>query len=152
MTWARSNRFDRERVARRKRAPARKPAFYALFAVCLVALQLVTALHFALVPHAFNAGLSGFVHVHVGDARVAKARSSFAERALNTPALERASASCSGESCPIGFAGQASTLVSASDVSALLGFDFAPVLEPARVGAPARNRVLLSAPKTSPPV
>ncbi len=35
-----------------------------LVACCLVLLQLLTALHFALVPHGFSAGLNGFVHEH----------------------------------------------------------------------------------------
>jgi hypothetical protein len=124
----------------------------ALVALCLVLLQLVTALHFALVPHGFSAGLSGFVHVH---AAAHAAQSRFAELEhlrLPTPELVSGGASCASDSCPIGFAGHHSVLLTASATSALLVT--AAQLAPARVGhyVPARSRVLLSAPKTSPPV
>jgi hypothetical protein len=130
----------------------RKPAFSGIFALCLIALQVVTALHFALVPHAFNSTLSGFVHVHARAAREAGRAEALALRTASAPAFEHESVSCVGDSCPIGFAGPHSTLIVASRVSALLGFDLLPALAPIRAQAPARNRVLLSAPKTSPPV
>jgi hypothetical protein len=124
----------------------------ALVALCLVLLELVTALHFTLVPHNFSAGLSGFVHVHAAQ-RAAQSR--FAElehRSLPAPELVSGGASCASDSCPIGFAGHHSVLLTASTASALLVT--AARAAPARTGhyLPARSSVLLSAPKTSPPV
>jgi hypothetical protein len=132
-----------------------RPALALLVASALVVLQLVTALHFALVPHGFGAGLSGFVHVHAAASQAAPSRLAL-ERRLEerrlAPELVNAGASCISESCPIGFAGQHSALLGGSQASALLADVVAsPRALPSHYVTP-RNRVLLSAPKTSPPV
>ena len=137
------------RRAAHKPLPVRYAASFV--AACLVLLQLVTALHFALIPHGFSAGLNGFVHVH---SSVRAARSS-AVRELqgSSPraSFVRGSATCAPESCPIGFAGAHSILVASSASSALLaGTSLVPRAPSARVTL-TRSRVLLSAPKTSPP-
>jgi uncharacterized membrane protein HdeD (DUF308 family) len=122
-----------------------------LIACCLVLLQLVTALHFALVPHGFSAGLNGFVHVHAafGEQRASE---SHAERvASGRPALVSGAASCASESCPIGLSGPHSALLAAAQTSGLLELAVvAQALSPSR-GAVPRGRALLNAPKTSPP-
>jgi hypothetical protein len=129
-----------------------------LLALCLVALQLVSALHFALVPHSFSAGLNGFVHVHGVRAPATRVDScsALARRApaAPTPAIDASDASCSGESCPIGFAGHPALLLADSDLVGLLaiGLDRDKQRDPGVAYFAARNRVLLGAPKTSPPV
>jgi hypothetical protein len=124
----------------------------ALVALCLVALQLVTALHFALVPHGFSAGLSGFVHVHAQPERPSQSHFDRLPRALGALQWVSGGASCGGESCPIGFAGHHSVLLAGNQASALLGVADAPSRARARHYFAPRNRALLSAPKTSPPV
>ncbi len=126
----------------------------ALVALALVALQLVTALHFALVPHGFSAGLSGFVHVHEEAVHAVSARSEseVARRASVVPELISGNASCSSDSCPIGFAGHHSVLLGSGGAPALLAFVVTSAqAQPGHYVTP-RSRVLLSAPKTSPPV
>lgn len=125
----------------------------ALLALCLVALQLVTALHFALVPHSFSAGLNGFVHVHGVHAQPSQPDSRSA-RARRASALVASGASCSSEACPIGFAGHHALLLIDRSPADLLAFGLERHSErdPSVGFATARNRVLLGAPKTSPPV
>jgi hypothetical protein len=131
---------------------ATRTASTALVALCLVALQLITALHFALVPHGFNAGLNGFVHVHAARAEhSAEAQLGRASRAQGAPAFVAGGVSCASDSCPIGFAGHHSVLLGGSEASALLAVVLAPAPPPSNLLLAARKRVLLSAPKTSPP-
>ncbi len=141
-----------------RRAPLSQrlpPVRYAasLVATCLVLLQLVTALHFALIPHGFSAGLNGFVHVH--EALSEGGRSAVAARRLQSSpqgaSWVSGSASCAPESCPIGFAGAHSVLFASCAASALLELGTAVQAAPSAGVALARSRVLLSAPKTSPP-
>jgi hypothetical protein len=135
-----------------KQQPLPRTAGSALVALCLVLLQLVTALHFALVPHGFSAGLSGFVHVHAAERAAPSRLAQLERRSVPAPELVGGGASCASDACPLGFAGPHSLLLSASAASALP----VPAGEPAPARAvrcaPARGRVLLSAPKTSPPV
>lgn len=142
---------SKSRSSRAKRGVAAGYGATSLIACCLVLLQLVTALHFALVPHGFSAGLNGFVHVHAafGEQR---ASTSHAERvASDRPSLVSDAASCTSESCPIGFGGPHSVLLAAAPASALLELAVtAQAAPPARFGI-QRGRALLNAPKTSPP-
>jgi hypothetical protein len=134
-----------------KQPPFFRTAGPALVALCLVLLQLATALHFALVPHGFSPGLSGFVHVHAAE-RAAQSRFAALERrGSSAPELVSGGASCTAESCPIGFAGHHSVLLSAGTTSALLATATLPARTRTVSYVPARSRVLLSAPKTSPP-
>jgi len=143
------------RNARRTRHPAAitrggNRAFPAYFAWFLLVLQVATALHFALVPHAFGTGLVSFVHVeqHVRaeGARLVRPR---------TPARAREAvqgyASCAADSCPIGFAGHGALELARFELSVALP-------EPSPSEPPVlhsngrlRANVLASAPKTSPP-
>ena len=120
-----------------------------LVACCLALLQLANALHFALVPHDFNAHLDGFVHVEAapGAAAVTPPQHPSKRAALVSGVL-----SCAPESCPVGFAGLLSACFAQAALSSLIALPPALAItarEPAAVG---RNRVLLGAPKTSPPV
>jgi hypothetical protein len=135
----------------------RSPAAYrrsALVALCLVALQLVTALHFALIPHGFGAGLNGFVHVHGQISGDATASVSAERRELartDAPAFERDSGSCASDTCPIGFAGHSSVLLASSEATSLLALPVIAQPSVAHVDSSARESVLRLAPKTSPP-
>ena len=137
--------------SRHSRSAARKPPVRhgaRFVAACLVLLQLITALHFALIPHGFSARLNGFVHVHSAE-RLRAVRD--LRSAADGASWVRGSASCAPESCPIGFAGAHSILFAASASSALLAAVALVQLAPSARVALTRNRVLLSAPKTSPP-
>jgi hypothetical protein len=140
---------NKSRSSRARRAVA---AHYGagLVASCLVLLQLVTALHFALVPHGFSAGLDGFVHVHaaLGEQR----GSANARAASQQPSLVADAASCAPESCPIGFAGPHSVLQATPQASGLLGLGALALAAPQERLAVPRRRALLNAPKTSPPL
>jgi hypothetical protein len=134
----------------------KQPPFFrtvgpALVALCLVLLQLATALHFALVPHGFSPGLSGFVHVHAAERAAHSRFAALERRGASAPQLVSGGASCTAESCPIGFAGYHLVLLGAGATSALLTSATLPPRTRARSYVAARNRVLLSAPKTSPP-
>ena len=116
-----------------------------LVALGLVLLQLVTALHFALIPHGFNPNSSGFEHVH----RVLVSRAT--ERAPVRPTLVTGTPSCAPDACPIGFSGPASLLLAratAAECIALPGISARAVSAPV---ARCRAQLLLAAPKTSPP-
>jgi hypothetical protein len=140
--------------ADRSSVASRSAKVSALIALCLVALQLVTALHFALVPHGFSAGLNGFVHVHGARSARHDARSRFTpeRRASGALALVGDGASCASESCPIGFVGHHSVLPTENQAAAVLALVVADEHAPARRYFAGRSRVLLAAPKTSPPV
>jgi hypothetical protein len=124
-----------------------------LVACFLVLLQLVTALHFALVPHGFSAGLNGFVHVHV-HAALGQTHASALEApppASGRPSLVSGAPSCAPESCPIGFAGAHSALLAAPQASGLVALALATRALPLARFAIPRSRALVNAPKTSPP-
>jgi hypothetical protein len=126
----------------------------ALLALCVVLLQLVTALHFALIPHGFGPGLTGFVHVHAAQAtaRTAAPKLGYERRSAGQPSVVGGEASCTTDSCPLGFAGPSSVLLAGSEATGLLGL--AVALQRARGSrySSERSLVLLTAPKTSPPV
>ena len=123
-------------------------ALPSLVALCLVLLQFATALHFALIPHGFNASGSGFVHVHRW---LAGQPASATQPAPNRPKLVTGIPSCVAESCPIGFSGPPSVLLAPSELSGLIALPLVSALLESPSATPARGRVLLSAPKTSPP-
>jgi len=124
------------------------------FALCLVLLQLVSALHFALIPHAFGAGSSGLVHLHraFGAARAGGPQGRATEPPSDRPTLVSGIAPCAPDACPIGFSGPASTLVSACALSSLIWLPEVSELAASTRVVPDRVRALLSAPKTSPPL
>jgi hypothetical protein len=120
------------------------PAFVAWL---VTLLQVVSALHFALVPHTFSAALGGVAHVH-GEGR-ARAQPRGEGRAA---ALVSDAASCTVDSCSVANAPAGSVLPRAAMATGSVSFgDVSPLGAPsARVAA--SQRIFLSAPKTSPPV
>ena len=144
-----ASQHSRRAPLKQRRAPARYAA--SLVATCLVLLQLVTALHFALIPHRFSAGLNGFVHVHGAPAERAAVAPRTLQSASQSASLVSERTSCVTESCPVGFAGAHSVLLAAPGSGALLALTSAVQAAAAEGIALARSRVLLSAPKTSPP-
>jgi len=130
----------------------RPPA--SILALCLVLLQLVTALHFSLVPHGFGAGSGGLVHLH--RARSAEPRRTVedaaTQRAPVRPTLVAGSAACAPDECSLGFSGHTFRTPSPSRLSSLIWLPKAGQLSARADIVRGRNRALLSAPKTSPPL
>jgi hypothetical protein len=120
-------------------------------ALCLVLLQLVNALHFALVPHGFGAGLGGLVHLHralAGQGEHALT-SGATQQTPDRPTLVAGIAACAPEACPLGFSGPPSVPVPPSQLSALIWLPaISEYVSRNRVVAD-RSRALLR--KTSPP-
>ena len=137
-----------------KRADHRVRSLESVVALCVVLLQLLGSLHFALIPHGLGAGLGGLVHLRSKPAGAPeRALASDATRpAPERLALVSLSASCEPEACPIGFSGQLSRPVFASELSQLI---WLPAPSRQRTGTGivvSRTQSLLSAPKTSPPL
>lgn len=120
-------------------------------ALCLVLLQLVSALHFALVPHGFGAGLGGFVHLHRGRSARAEQPRRATELPSNRPTLVAGVAACAPDACPLGFSGPPSRPVPPSQLCSLIWLPAVSERVSRAHRACDRGRVLLSAPKTSPP-
>ncbi|HKO47861.1 MAG TPA: hypothetical protein VJV79_09060 [Polyangiaceae bacterium] len=125
-----------------------------IVALCVVLLQLVNTLHFALVPHGFGAGLGGFVHLHRAlTAEPERASSSVAgQPAANRPTFVAGIATSASEACPLGFSDPPSRPVPPSQLSSLIWLPLATVHVSRAQIEIDRHRVLLSAPKTSPPL
>lgn len=130
------------------RAPALKllPACVAWF---VTLLQVVGALHFALVPHGYSAALGGVVHLHAAPRAQAPAvESGLAEPG---PAVHADSASCLADRCPVADAPQSSpprfALLAAGNVS----FGEVRLLGERSTRVSDSLCLFLSAPKTSPP-
>ncbi len=134
-----------KRVLSSVQRPVAARALPGLLALGLVLLQLVTALHFALIPHALNAGLSGFEHVH----RALESRAT--ERAPDRPSLVTGVPTCAPDACPLGFSGPISVLFGRAAAAARVAVPVVSVNVPSAQLARCRNQLLLSAPKTSPP-
>jgi hypothetical protein len=127
--------------------------FASAAALCLVLLQLVSALHFSLVPHRFGSGLRGLVHFHRAQAAepgVARA-SRATQPARNRQALVSDIAACAPDACPLGFTGALSRPVPSSQLSSLIWLPAAREHSSRKRINSDRARALLSAPKTSPP-
>lgn len=136
-----------------KRAVHRRHSFDSVVALCVVLLQLLGSLHFALIPHGFGAGLGGLVHLRgklPGSAeRTLTGRAT--RPAPERPTLVSRAASCEPEACPLGFAGQLSRPVVASELSQLIWLPQGSARRSNGAIVVSRARSLLSAPKTSPP-
>jgi len=137
-----------------KRAVHRVRSFESVVALCVVLLQLLGSLHFALIPHGFGAGLGGLVHLRstLAGAPERALAGNATRPAPDRPALVSRSASCEPEACPLGFAGQLSRPVFASELSQLIWLPAPSRQRPGQGIVASRTRSLLSAPKTSPPL
>jgi hypothetical protein len=137
-----------------KRAVHRVSPLASVVALCLLLLQLVNALHFALIPHGFGAGPSGLVHVHRTLTAANPERTlalSATQQPQERPKLVARFTSSDSEACPVGFSGPASRLVPPHQLCSLISL---PAVREQRSQARAvvdRSRALLAAPKTSPP-
>ena len=127
----------------------------AIVAWLVTLLQVVGALHFALVPHTFSAALGGVVHVH-GRSN-AEARSSLAGRGASQPGSGSASLvvgalSCTADLCPAADVPPCSLFAGAPLATGWVSFGEARLLGERAARSPESQRVFFSAPKTSPPV
>jgi hypothetical protein len=122
-------------------------------ALCLVLLQLVNALHFALVPHGFGAGLRSFVHQHraLVAPREDALNSAATQQTPDRPTLVAGVAASAPEACPVGFSGPPSTPVPPSQLCSLIWLPSVREHVSRNLVVGDRSRSLLSAPKTSPP-
>ena len=127
------------------RAPAFKPA-YAFVALAVALLQLVGALHYSLVQHGYSAALGGVVHLHARAA--AKSRARVAQVAL----VSAEAPACGAELCSVASAPQSPALYFEAAVAGHVSFGQARLLGRALARSAGARRVILSAPKTSPPV
>ena len=132
----------------------RSPAISSLrafVAVLLAALQLLGALHFSLVQHSFSAALGGVVHVHASAVR-ADTKPASKARGPQAPSASSDTPSCGAELCSAANAPHSVAPQFESLDAGPVAFGAARLLsERAACSAPP-SRVLLGAPKTSPPV
>ncbi|HEY5374496.1 MAG TPA: hypothetical protein VIK01_12480 [Polyangiaceae bacterium] len=129
---------------RSQHAPKTLRAFVAWL---VTLLQIVGALHFALVPHTFSAALGGVVHVHAA----AGAQPS-ANRESRIASLVAGALSCTSDLCPTADVPPSSLLGGAAIATGWVRFGAACLLGERAACSPESQRVFLSAPKTSPPV
>ena len=118
-------------------------------ALLLTSLQVIGALHFSLVRHSYSAALGGVVHVHASahaEAKPAKVRGSQAPTATSdTP-------SCSADLCAAANVPHSVAPQFESRDAGAVAFGAARLLSERAACVAAPSRVLLGAPKTSPPV
>ena len=117
----------------------------------MASLQLIGALHFSLVRHAYSAALGGVVHVHASTAH-AETKPAIKRRGPQAPTAMGDTPSCSADRCsaanvPHGVAPE----FESTDAGAV-AFGAARLLSERAAWAAVSSRVLLGAPKTSPPV
>jgi hypothetical protein len=139
--------------SKRSRRPAAFRAPSAALALFLAALHLITLLHFAIVPHAFCAGLGGFVHVHAASQAGTPSAAQSQAGSSSVPLAIADAAACEPEHCPLGFAGH-SSLVAPAGGGLVEELTLSALEPPALLSRQTLTHagVLLSAPKTSPPV
>ena len=138
-------------IPRAKNAPHVVIRLRALLAFSIALLQVVGALHFWLVPHAFSAALGGVVHVH--SAAPSETQAPGSGRARDEPggSLTAGTLSCLTDTCPFADAPAGTPLVANHEATAEVTFGPSALLAAADSSARPRARVLSSAPKTSPP-
>lgn len=132
----------------------RSPAFQSLrafLALLLTALQLMGALHFSLVRHGYSAALGGVVHVHASVAR-AETKPAAKVRGAQAPTATGETPSCGTEQCSAANAPHSVAPLFESLQAGAVAFGAARLLSEHAAHAAAPSRVLLGAPKTSPPV
>lgn len=121
----------------------------ALFGLAVIVLQVLGALHFALVRHGYSAALGGVVHVH------ASARAEQGPRtksvAPRTTALAADAPSCAADLCPDANAPHGSAPRFELVATGVVDFGEARLLCKRAACSTESQRVFLSAPKTSPP-
>jgi hypothetical protein len=120
------------------------------FAALVVALlQLFGALHFSLVRHGYSAALGGVVHVHA--ASFARSEAKAAARAAQAPSASSDTPSCSADLCAAASAPHGVARHFEAPDAGAIAFGDVLLLSEHRECSLASRRVLLGAPKTSPP-
>ena len=122
----------------------------AFLGLSVIVLQVVSALHFTLVRHGYSAALGSVVHVHASARAEQKPRPRVA--VTQTTALTADAPSCAAERCPVGNAPPGSAPRIELLAAGLIAFGEARLLSERAACASDSLRVLVSAPKTSPPV
>jgi len=132
-------------------APRVTTRLRALLALSIALLQIIGALHFWLVPHAFSAALGGVVHVHAAPSSETRALSSGHATAGSGSSIIAGAPGCSTDSCPFADAPAGTPLAENPGAAAEVSFGQPVLLAAASGSARPRARVLSNAPKTSPP-
>jgi hypothetical protein len=117
-------------------------------ALLVTLLHLVSALHFALVPHGYSLALGGVVHLHRASQRTPEQMPQAGARAS---ALSADSRSCTPDRCPAADAPHGSVPRVELLAAGLVAFGDVRLLTDRGAHAHPSRRVFLSAPKTSPP-
>ena len=137
------------RLATMTRSPAHS-LLRAFVALLVTLLQVVGALHFALVPHAYSASLGGVVHVHAAAPR-AQTPNTRAHRSA-APALSTDTLSCIADRCPVADAPHSAAPDLELQATGYVAFGDVRLLSERGTHATLSLRLFLNAPKTSPPV
>ena len=132
-----------------KRLPLPR-SLQAVFGLLVVALQVLSALHFTLVRHGYSAALGGVVHVHTSVRAAQKEPPKVAQ--ARTAALVADVPACSAELCPDCTAPQGPAPHFELLATGSVAFGDVRLLSERVACASNSRRVFLSAPKTSPPV
>jgi len=119
-----------------------------MLGLLLIALQIVGALHFTLVRHGYSAALGGVVHVHAS-AAAEKTRPKTA--GPRTTAVASDVPACAAERCPDANAPHGSAPQIELLAAGSIAFGQARLLAESTGFSSESLRVILSAPKTSPP-
>lgn len=112
-------------------------------------LQLVGALHFALVRHGYSAALGGVVHVHLLSAGTEATPTPASGEA--TPALSADIPTCGRELCPVATAPHGALPQVELPLAGTVAFGEATLLAERAARSSDSRRLFFRAPKTSPP-
>ncbi|MEO6602538.1 MAG: hypothetical protein ABIQ16_21830 [Polyangiaceae bacterium] len=132
----------------------RSPAFKslrALVALVVTLMQLVGALHFSLVRHSYSAELGGVVHVHASLARPT-AKPPRSVPGPRAPSATSSTPSCNADVCAAANAPQSTAPHFEPLDAGAVAFGDPALLSERLAPFAVLRRVLLGAPKTSPPV
>jgi hypothetical protein len=124
----------------------------AFVAFVVTGLQVLGALHFSLVSHGYSAALGGVVHVHASSLARAEAKSAPRPRSSAPPSAISGTPACSADLCSAANAPQSVAPHFEAPDAGTVPFGDVRLLNELRVSPRALRRVLLGAPKTSPPV
>lgn len=131
------------------RSPLAQSSLPTFVAWLVTLLQLVGALHFALVPHGFSASLGGVVHVH---GRALTQAKQAAPTDGQAHALASDGLSCSADLCTVADTPHSAAPEFALQLAGLIAFGAVQLIAEPSASERDSRRVFLSAPKTSPPV
>jgi hypothetical protein len=113
---------------------------------------LVGALHFSLVRHSYSAALGGVVHLHAASFAKSEPKPRAPTSGSHAPSATNDTPSCSADLCAAANAPQSVAPHFDAPDAGVVAFGGARLLSAPQVVSLASRRVLLGAPKTSPPV